>query len=117
MKTPIELCRGIGAQPESNLFVRFYEIRGFSQTETHQEPPARRFAVSGGWAARIILIAAVCGLFVLGGPAPVWAAQLSTSVVAWGWNASGQTNVPSGLSGVVAIAAGNTHNLALKSDR
>jgi hypothetical protein len=37
-------------------------------------------------------------------------------VVAWGWNASGQTNVPAGLSNVVAVAAGSRHCLALKSD-
>ena len=28
------------------------------------------------------------------------------TVVAWGYNGSGQTNVPAGLSGVTAIAAG-----------
>jgi hypothetical protein len=37
-------------------------------------------------------------------------------VVAWGYNYDGQTNVPPGLSNVVAIAAGSTHNLALKRD-
>jgi len=37
-------------------------------------------------------------------------------VVAWGQNNWGQTDVPVGLSNVVAIAAGSTHNLALKSD-
>jgi alpha-tubulin suppressor-like RCC1 family protein len=38
------------------------------------------------------------------------------TVVAWGWNGSGQTNVPAGLSGVVAIAAGGNHSVALKGD-
>jgi hypothetical protein len=37
-------------------------------------------------------------------------------VVAWGWNGYGQTNVPSGLNGVKAIAAGGAHSLALKQD-
>lgn len=37
-------------------------------------------------------------------------------VSAWGNNASGQTNVPPGLTNVVAIAAGYSHSLALKSD-
>jgi outer membrane protein assembly factor BamB len=37
-------------------------------------------------------------------------------VVAWGQNNWGQTAVPEGLSNVVAMAAGSTHNLALKSD-
>ena len=41
------------------------------------------------------------------------------AVVAWGWNGwanSGQANTPPGLSNVVAIAAGSSHSLALKSD-
>jgi hypothetical protein len=37
-------------------------------------------------------------------------------VTAWGYNSSGQTTVPSGLSNVVAIAAGGWHSLALKAD-
>jgi hypothetical protein len=35
------------------------------------------------------------------------------TVVAWGEGNSGETDVPSGLSGVVAIAAGGSHGLAL----
>ena len=38
------------------------------------------------------------------------------TVVAWGWGDYGQTNVPPGLSGVVAVAAGALHTVALKSD-
>src|SRR5439155_10850096 len=38
------------------------------------------------------------------------------TVVAWGSNSNGQTNVPVGLSNVVAIAAGDNDSLALKSD-
>src|ERR1035437_220435 len=39
------------------------------------------------------------------------------TVVAWGYNAYGQTNVPAGLSGVVtAIAAGGYHTVALKTN-
>ena len=38
------------------------------------------------------------------------------TVVAWGYNSSGQTTVPAGLSGVVAMAAGNEHTVALKQD-
>jgi len=37
-------------------------------------------------------------------------------VVAWGYNGSGETNVPPGLSNVVAIAAGGQHSLAAKAD-
>ena len=38
------------------------------------------------------------------------------TVVAWGDNDYGQTNVPPGLTNVVAIAGGDAHSLALKSD-
>ncbi len=38
------------------------------------------------------------------------------SIVAWGWNKSGQCNVPEPNSGFVAIAAGGYHSLGLKSD-
>jgi hypothetical protein len=41
---------------------------------------------------------------------------MAGTVVAWGWNISGQTNVPAGLSGVTAIAAGFIYTVALKSD-
>jgi hypothetical protein len=37
-------------------------------------------------------------------------------VVAWGWNGEGETDVPAGLSNVVAVAAGGMHNLALQAD-
>ena len=36
--------------------------------------------------------------------------------MAWGNNSEGQATVPAGLSGVIAIAAGDDHSLALKSD-
>jgi len=36
--------------------------------------------------------------------------------VAWGENTYTQTNVPPGLADVVAVAAGNYHSLALRSD-
>ena len=38
------------------------------------------------------------------------------TVVGWGSNEYGQTNIPAGLSGVTAIASGAYHSLALKSD-
>ena len=38
------------------------------------------------------------------------------TVVAWGSDLSGQTDVPEGLKDVVAIAAGDFYSLALKSD-
>jgi hypothetical protein len=42
--------------------------------------------------------------------------QYLGTIVGWGWNSSGQVNVPAGLGNVVAIAEGNSHSLALKSD-
>ena len=38
------------------------------------------------------------------------------TVVGWGNNASGQTNVPTGLTNVVAIAANGDSSLALKAN-
>ena len=38
------------------------------------------------------------------------------TIVAWGENDKGQTTAPAGLSGVVAIAAGGLHTVALKQD-
>ena len=38
------------------------------------------------------------------------------TVVAWGDSDDGQTDVPAGLSGVVAIAGGGEHTVVLKSD-
>jgi alpha-tubulin suppressor-like RCC1 family protein/subtilisin-like proprotein convertase family protein len=38
------------------------------------------------------------------------------SVIAWGSNTSGQTNVPTGLTNAVAIAGGDIFSLALKND-
>ncbi len=38
------------------------------------------------------------------------------TVVAWGSNTNGQSTVPSGLTNVVAVAAGAFHTVALKSD-
>ena len=37
-------------------------------------------------------------------------------IVAWGYNGNGQTDVPSGVEDVTAIAAGSYHSLALKAD-
>ncbi len=44
------------------------------------------------------------------------ALRTNGTVIAWGGNTYGQTNVPAGLSNVTAIAAGYYHSLALRSD-
>jgi alpha-tubulin suppressor-like RCC1 family protein len=43
-------------------------------------------------------------------------AQTAGTVVAWGDNLGGQTDVPAGLTDVVAVAAGGAHTVALKAD-
>ncbi len=42
--------------------------------------------------------------------------RAGSSVVAWGANTSGQTNVPAGLTNAFTIAGGSAHSLALKAD-
>lgn len=42
--------------------------------------------------------------------------RAASTVVAWGDNSYGQTNVPAGLGNVVAIAGGMYHDLALRDD-
>jgi alpha-tubulin suppressor-like RCC1 family protein len=46
----------------------------------------------------------------------VLATQAAGRVLAWGENTFGQSTVPAGLSGVVAVAGGANHSLALKQD-
>jgi hypothetical protein len=41
---------------------------------------------------------------------------LGRTVVAWGYNSYGQTNVPAGLSNIVTVAGGLSHSLALRED-
>lgn len=43
-------------------------------------------------------------------------AQVAGTVTAWGYNLSGQTNVPVGLSNVVAVAGGRSHSIGLRAD-
>ncbi len=56
------------------------------------------------WLKTILMVAALCPF-----AAPSAFSQTGT-VVAWGYNGSGQTTIPAGLSGVVAIAAGVAHS-------
>lgn len=55
-------------------------------------------------------------LFLLLTAAAGLRAQSGSTVVAWGYNNFGQTNVPAGLSGVTTIAAGYYHTVALKTN-
>lgn len=55
-------------------------------------------------------------LLVFLGTVEVISPAVAATVTAWGSNGAGQTNIPPGLSNVVAIAAGDYHSLAIKSD-
>jgi hypothetical protein len=70
------------------------------------------------WALSVA--AALTAASAIVAPIGVVAALASTppagTVVAWGTNWDGQTNVPAGLTGVVQVSAGEFHSLALKSD-
>jgi alpha-tubulin suppressor-like RCC1 family protein len=46
----------------------------------------------------------------------VTAISTRPNVIAWGYNFYGQTNVPESATGVVAVAAGGMHSLALRGD-
>ena len=65
---------------------------------------------AGQFRTRILLVAALCL-----GLAPQ-AAQAVSVLVAWGDNTAGQTNVPLGLTNVLAIAAGGSNCLVRLSD-
>lgn len=51
-------------------------------------------------------------MFGLGGAA----AHATGTVVVWGSNNAGQTNIPAGLSNVVAVGGGHSYSVALRSD-
>ena len=90
------------------------------------------FSLLNHFAPRFGGLSLLCGLFVgllllsVSSLVPAFAAPKAPkqtaklprtgTVVAWGDNSSGQATVPGGLTGVVAIAAGGSHSLALKSD-
>jgi len=63
---------------------------------------------------RILVIAALVIPLALGAISPANASSLN--IIGWGSNQYNQLNFPSGLTDVVAIAAGGWHNIALKSD-
>ena len=44
------------------------------------------------------------------------ALRANGTVIAWGDDSAGQTNLPSDLTNVIAIAAGGNHSLALRAD-
>src|SRR5438105_5116335 len=65
------------------------------------------------------VIYCVIGMFSLGTSRGLAASALYNnpgSVVAWGENSHGQTDIPANVTNIVAIAAGGFHNLALRND-
>ncbi len=64
---------------------------------------------------RMLTVAAVCWLAV-GLPAARAAVITNGSVIGWGSSASGQTNPPADLTNALAVAAGQTHSLALRNN-
>jgi hypothetical protein len=79
-----------------------------SPTARESVQPKESRLVSCCW-----LLALVCWV---GLPAMTAAGPVTGRVVAWGDNSQLQTNIPAGLDDVIAISAGQYHNLALKSD-
>ncbi len=77
-------------------------VDGWGPTSTNVPPGPSNF------------VAVAAGLFDSG--THNLALRSDGTVVAWGANFWGQTNVPSGLSDVIAIAVGGRHSAALKRD-
>src|SRR5262245_57546353 len=59
------------------------------------------------------LLSAVTGLAMLLAGGAIASAQ---TVIAWGNNSSGQTNVPAAATNVIAVAGGQSHSMALRRD-
>ena len=68
----------------------------------------------GWWLVLRCLKLALAGCVIF--PAVTVSGAVTGRVVAWGDNSHLQTNIPAGLDNVIAISAGQYHNLALKSD-
>jgi hypothetical protein len=65
---------------------------------------------------RILIIVMLVIPLALGATSPAKAAYDSGEIITWGYNGGGHFTTPSGLTDVIAIDAGDLHNLALRSD-
>ena len=67
---------------------------------------------------RLIVLSALTLLLAVGGAVPAAGRTAGTSgtVTAWGDDLFGESSVPSGLTGVTAVSAGEWHSMALGSD-
>jgi hypothetical protein len=81
--------------------------------DTHSQVHPRRGSRGRRWGAAVSV--ALLVVLLTPGAAVAFPAPVGT-VVAWGDDSSGQTNVPAALSGVVAVSAGGYHTVALKGD-
>jgi len=67
-----------------------------------------------GWIADTAL--AEGGSYIAAGRAHSLGVKSDGTIVAWGWNDDGQTDVPAPNTNFVAVSAGRVHSLGLKSD-
>ena len=89
-----------------------------TEVPSHGGSPASRQLLVRllGLAPAALLLSGLFAVWAVPLAVPVAAAAPVSVVVGWGDNYNGQTNVPAGLSGVIAISAGGYHSLALKSN-
>src|SRR5664280_2967056 len=84
--------------------------------KTNRRNPSYLRAVGAcrGWSSAISRILVL--LLLGGGLVRERALAVGGTVVAWGTDNNGQTDVPSGLNNVVAVASGDGQSVALQSD-
>ena len=90
--------------PASDTAFGFHDTLHFLNTKNHMKTFLAQIK-------SFVWLAAIFGWSLAGA-----VAQTNGTVVAWGYNGMGQTQVPSGLGGVIAISGGGWHSLALRSD-
>lgn len=101
MLRPIDKWAMIAAHEYRSLGLKVDgTVMGWATTNLDRQIPA--------WLSNVVQVTT--------GDGPSVALRADGTVVCWGWNEEGQTNVPSGLSNVVQVAAGYSHTLALTSD-
>jgi len=85
---------------------------------THASRPVARDCAVRRTPLTLILLSAVTLLLAVGGAVPAVGRTAGTSgtVTAWGDDLFGESSVPSGLSGVTAVSAGEWHSMALRAD-
>ncbi len=90
-----------------NISILIENYKSYPSNEIKNLPDVLRTKVSALFLTLSLLLATTQGLY---------AQPVGGMVVAWGYNHSGQTNVPNGLNGVMAIAAGASHTVVLQTN-